>query len=167
MTAVPDNALAVAGFTLAHATWSISDLPDDELLVPMAIVERGEERELMRFEAETQADAISEGKRVMVEGNDAKAWAFAREGALRLQEGGDQQDALVVDFWAEGMEHPLTLVQCFERFTKDRGFRLVGDMIISSGGKVLDLTSAEKVIAGINEGIQEHPTVAELWPTWL
>jgi len=167
MTKVPDNAVALAGFTLAHATWSVSDLPDEELLVPLAIVERGEQRALMRFEAETQEDAISEGKRAMAEGNDAKVWAFAREGALRMQAGGEQQDALVVDFWAEGMDHPLTLIQPFERYTKHGRFRLVGDMIISSGGEVLDSTAAEKVINGINEGVREHPTVAELWLTWL
>jgi hypothetical protein len=167
MTNAPDNALALAGFTLAHATWSVSDLPDDELLVPLAIVERGEQRELVRFEADTQEDAISEGKRAMAEGNDAKVWAFAREGALSMQAGGEQQDALVVDFWAEGMEHPLTLIQPFERYTKHGRFRVVGDMMISSRGEVLDSTSAEKVIEGINEGVREHPTVAELWLTWV
>jgi len=167
MTNVPNNALALAGFTLAHATWSVSDLPDSELLVPMAVVGRGGQRELLRFEAETQEEAINEGKRAMAEVKNVEAWAFAREGALRMQAGGEPQDVLVVDFWAEGMRNPLTLIQPFERYTKHGRFRVVGDMIIVSGGQALDSTSASKVIEGINEGIQEHPKVAELWRTWV
>ena len=167
MEDIPHHALALGGFTLAHATWNVSDLPDSELLCPLAIVERQGQRELLRFEAETQAEAISEGKREMVEQKDAEAWSFAREGALRQQEGGEAQDVLVVDFWAEGMLNPLTVIQPFERYTKSGRFRVVGDMIIASNGQVLDSASSRKVIEGIKAGIQEHSKVAELWHTWL
>jgi hypothetical protein len=167
MPNVPDNALALGGFTLAHATWSVSDLPDSELLVPMAIFERGGQRELLRFEAETQEEAIVEGKRVVAEENDADAWAFAREGAMRTQADGEAQDALVVDIWGRGMLNPLTIIQPFERYTKHGRFRVIGEMIFASSGQLVDSTSAEKVIEGIKEGIQQHSEVAELWHTWL
>ena len=167
MQDIPDHALALGGFTVAHATWSVSDLPDSELLCPLAIVERQGQRELLRFEAETQEEAISEGKRVMAEEKDADAWAFAREGAWRMQEGGEAQDVLVVDFCAEGMLNPLTVVQPFERFTKSGRFRVVGEMMIASSGQVLDSASSHKLIEGIKAGIQEHSKVAELWHTWL
>ena len=166
MEDIPHDALALGGFTLAHATWNVSDLPDSELLCPLAIVERQGERELLRFEAETQEEAISEGKRAMVEENDAEAWAFAREGALR-QENGEAQDVLVIDFWAEGLPNPLTVIQPFERYTKSGRFRVVGEMTIASKGQVLDSASSHKIIEGIKAGIQEHSMVAELWPTWL
>ena len=166
MEEVPLHALALGGFTLAHATWSVSDLLDSELLCPLAIVERKGQRELLRFEAETQEEAISEGKRAMVEEKDVEAWAFAREGALR-QESGEAQDVLVVDFWAEGLPNPLTVIQPFERYTKTGRFRLVGDLIIASNGQILDSASSCKVIEGIKAGIQEHSKVAELWHTWL
>jgi hypothetical protein len=136
-------------------------------IVPLAVVERHGHRELLRFEAETQEGAISEGKRVMAGAKAAEAWAFAREGALRMQGGGESQDVLVVDFWAEGMLNPLTLIQPFERYTKSGRFRVVGDMIITSGGQMLDSASASKVIEDIKAGIEEHSRVAELWHTWL
>ena len=167
MADIPHHALALGGFTLAHATWSVSDLPDSELLCPFAILVRQGKRELLRFEAETQAEAISEGKRVMAEEKDAEAWAFAREGAWPMQEGGEAQDVLVVDFWAEGLLNPLTVIQPFERYTKSGRFCVVGEMIIAVNGQILDSASSGKVIEGIKAGIQEHSKVAELWHTWL
>ncbi len=167
MEDIPHHALALGGFTLAHATWSVSDLLESELLCPLAVVERKGQRELLRFEAETQEEAISEGKRVMAEEKDAEAWAFAREGALRSEEGGEAPDVLVVDFWAEGLLNPLTVIQPFERYTKSGRFRVVGDMIIASNGQILDSASSGKIIEGIKAGIQEHSKVAELWHTWL
>lgn len=157
----------LAGFTLAHAAWNVSDLPDSELLVPLAVVERGGQRELLRFEADTQEEAIRVGKRAMIEETDAEAWAFAREGALRVQATQSPQDALVVDFWVEGMKNPLTLIQPFVRYTKGGRFHVVGEMIVTSGGQMLDSTSMRQVVDAINEGIQEHPKVVELWHTSL
>ena len=57
-----EAALLIVGFTLAHSAWSVSDLPEGELFVPLAIVESGGERKLLRFEAETQEAAISRGR---------------------------------------------------------------------------------------------------------
>jgi len=42
---IPTIALRLAGFVLAHAAWSISDVPRGELLVPLAIVERQGQRQ--------------------------------------------------------------------------------------------------------------------------
>lgn len=38
----PQRALALAGFVLAHAAWSLSDTDDDDLLCPLSVVERGD-----------------------------------------------------------------------------------------------------------------------------
>ena len=65
----PDSLILLAGFVLAHAAWSVSDLPKGELLVPLAIVEKNGQRQLLRFEAPTQAQAIAEGK--VLEGAEA------------------------------------------------------------------------------------------------
>jgi len=35
----PDLAVLLAGFVLAHAVWSVADLPSGELLVPLAVIE--------------------------------------------------------------------------------------------------------------------------------
>ena len=60
---IPESALLLAGFVWAHAAWSISDAPD--LLVPLAMVERNGQREIMRFEADTQEEAIAHVKAKM------------------------------------------------------------------------------------------------------
>ena len=58
----PDSVVLLAGFVLAHGAWSASDLPKGELLVPLAVVETGGQRQLLRFEAQTQEQSIAEGK---------------------------------------------------------------------------------------------------------
>jgi hypothetical protein len=79
--AVPESALILAGFALAHAAWSISDTPD--LLVPLAVLERNGKRELMRFEADAQEEAVKRGKTGMAQlPEDCDRWAFAWEGLL-------------------------------------------------------------------------------------
>jgi len=62
---ITDSVLILAGFTLAHATWSVSDLPTGELLVPMAIYEKSGQRQLERFSAPTQLQAITAAKTAM------------------------------------------------------------------------------------------------------
>ena len=103
----------LVGFTFAHATWNVSDLPKGELLCPLAIVQKGEKRELQRFEAVTQESAISQGKIAMgkLQGT-SEAWAFAREGLINESTG--KVDVLVADFWGKGMDKPCTLLQRFE-----------------------------------------------------
>lgn len=38
---VPEATALLAGFVLAHAAWSVSDLPEGQLLVPLAMIEEG------------------------------------------------------------------------------------------------------------------------------
>ena len=40
----PDAAVSLAGFVLAHAVWSVSDLLEGELLVPLAMTEKRGQR---------------------------------------------------------------------------------------------------------------------------
>src|SRR5689334_1387184 len=104
---IPESAVLLAGFVLAHAVWSVSDLPKGDLLVPLAIIEKNGQREVLRFEAETQAEAINEGKATLVKHQaDADAWAFAREG--QFKEDGKYVDVISVDAWAKGMAAPIT-----------------------------------------------------------
>ena len=58
----PDSVVLLAGFVLAHAAWSVSDLPKGQLLVPLAVVETGGQRQLLRFEAQTQVVERADGE---------------------------------------------------------------------------------------------------------
>jgi hypothetical protein len=40
----------------------VSDIPKGEVLVPLAIVEKNGQRQLLRFGAQTQEQAIADGK---------------------------------------------------------------------------------------------------------
>jgi hypothetical protein len=55
---IPHAALSLGGFTLAHAAWNLSGIEKGELLCPLAMLEKEHGRELLRFEADTQEEAI-------------------------------------------------------------------------------------------------------------
>jgi hypothetical protein len=168
MPQFPPVALLLAGFTLAHAAWSVSDLPPEELLVPLGIRVIDGQRFLQRFEAETQAEAILAGKAAAAEWTqDSTPWAFARE--LTIREGDEQRDVLVVDFWAPGMTEPAAVYQKFQRYTVDGQFHIVGPMQVGVGGEIREIlpdSAAAEAVRMIEEGIAQHSRVAPLWDTW-
>jgi hypothetical protein len=165
MPPFPIAVLLLAGFTLAHAAWSVSDTPASDLLIPLAIRQVGGQRELLRFEAETQAAAIQSGK---AQGaawtRDSTPWAFAREGLVG--ENGTEVDVLSVDFCAPSMERPATIIQRFRRYTVDGRVHLLGRMQISVAGKILADSAADVIVEAIERGVAQHSRVAPLWATW-
>lgn len=168
MTSLSEAALTLAGFTLAHAVWSVSDTAQDELLTPLAIVEREGERQLLRFEAETQEEAIADGKATLDANADRlDAWAFAREGLWRPDgAGGAPQDVLTVEFHGAGMGERAAVLQPFARAHGDSAFRLIGEPTLVLGGRMVDAPPAAAREA-LMSGIQAHPNAGELWRAWV
>jgi len=168
MTSLPQPGLSLAGFALAHAAWSISETELGELLCPLAVVETHEgQRRLMRFDADTQEEAIMAGKKAMREATvEQAAWAFAREAAWRKM--GDDQagDVLAIDFWATGMPSAATIMQHFNRATNGGRFRIGGVPTLVFDGIRLSTSAASASINVIMAGVHAHTAVAELWPTW-
>jgi hypothetical protein len=161
--ALPESALLLAGFVLAHAAWSISDAP--ELLVPMAAVEQNGQRKMMRFVADTQQEAIAHGKSEMTAlGNDVDDWAFAREGVL--DEKGERADVISVDIGVRGSAQRITLIQRFEPYAKRHRFRLLGDPQVSIDGQIQDPAKVKDLLTTVRRGVGQHPKVALLWDTW-
>jgi hypothetical protein len=79
-----DDALRFGGFVLVHAAWIASDLPPGKLVCPIAVVEKGDSREVIPFEATSQEEAIRLGKQKVAELTETvDRWAFAREGLRR------------------------------------------------------------------------------------
>jgi hypothetical protein len=162
----PESALLLAGFVLAHAAWSVSDLPKGDLLCPVAAIEKDASRTLSRFEAPTQAEAISTGKLAMAEATkSADAWAFAREGLM--PEGSTKIDVLVVDVWAKGMNAPIIVIQRFEPFAERGRFRIIGAPKIVIDGVIQAPEKVSDLVAGIERGISQHTCVKDLWNGWL
>lgn len=162
---IPGGALLLAGFVLAHAAWSVSDLSAGEHLIPLAVVESNGERKTLRFVADTQEEAITRGRaEVASRGAAVDAWAFASEG--RIPDGDSQVDVLSVDVWAKGMESPVTIVQRFTPHASARGFRIVGEPMLIVGGVVQADAASRSAIESVLRGVQSHPKVAILWSSW-
>lgn len=163
--AIPETLITLAGFVLAHAAWSVSDLSKGELLVPFIVVERSDERKLSRFEAATQWEAINNAKAFLAEQGDTfDAWVFAREG--RIREAGAYVDVLTIEAKAKGMEHSIIFLQRFQPFAMGE-FRVLGPPTVVIDGKVLEDGKAKPFLIQLHQGIRTHSNVAPLWNEWL
>lgn len=161
---IPDSLVLLAGFVLAHAAWSVSDLPKGELLVPLAVVEKSGQRQLLRFEAQTQEQAITAGQAALSQRQpQLDAWAFGREGSMT--EGADKVDVLSVDAWAKGMTRPITFVQAFRPYSSG-AFRIRGNAMAIVDGKVLKGAEADRLVTKLYEGVLQHPKAGQLWKGW-
>lgn len=162
--AIPETVSLLAGFVLAHAAWSVSDLPEGDFLVPLAIVETGAERKLVRFEAETQEQAIAEGKAFVAKQQaTVSAWALAREGQMNTSTG--KVDVLVVDAWAKGMGEPITYIQPFQPFAVG-SFKLLGPAVPVVSGSMLSPEESEPYLTILYRGVSTHGKAAGLWASW-
>jgi hypothetical protein len=160
----PDSVALLAGFVLAHAAWSVSDLPKGELLVPLAVVETGGQRQLLRFQAQTQEQSIAEGKATLTKRQgQLDAWAFVREGLM--PDGTGKVDVLTVDAWARGMTRPITFVQKFSPYSSG-AFRIRGDAIVIVDGKLVEGAEATGLVRRLYEGVSQHPKAGQLWSGW-
>jgi hypothetical protein len=161
---IPESLVLLAGFVLAHAAWSASDLPKGELLVPLAIVEKNGQRQLLRFEAPTQEQAIAEGKTALAQRqSQLDAWAFGRQGVIT--EGAGSMDVLSIDAWAKGMTRPITFVQPFSPYSSG-AFRIRGNAMAVVDGKALKGADADRLVKKLYDGVLKHPKVAPLWHGW-
>ena len=56
------RAVRFGGMVLAHAAFVASDLAEGELICPFAIITKDDRRQVVPFEAESQAEAVANGK---------------------------------------------------------------------------------------------------------
>jgi hypothetical protein len=160
----PDLAVLLAGFVLAHAAWSVADLPPGELLVPLAVIDKGGQRQLLRFQSDTQALAIADGKATLAKHQaNLDAWAFGRED--QISEASGTVDVLTIDGWAKDMAQPVTFVQKFRRGPPG-SFRLLGEPTVAVDGKAVEGAEASQLLKTLNEGIRQHPKAGALWQGW-
>ncbi len=156
--------LSLAGFAFGHAVWSVSDLPEGELLVPLALVEKSGQRQLLRFEAESQEEAIAEGKATLAQHEaELDAWAFVREG--QIEQRGTVTDVLTVEAKSKGAQVAVVFVQAFRPFASGE-FRLLGGPMVVVGGKPLPASQAEPLVAQLVAGVHTHTKAAESWQEW-
>src|SRR5450631_2284473 len=164
--AVLEEALRFGGFVMAHAAWIASDLEIGELICPIVVITKGDTREVIPFEAETQAGAIENGKRSFEDlKSSVDAWALAREGLTSIL-GSDQpkMDSLAVSSWVKGLDEPIVLRQTFRPKGKG-GFNLLGPMVIAIHGLIPEDEVHARLLPPVMEGVSSHPHGSN-WEHW-
>lgn len=162
--AVPEVASLLAGFVLAHATWSVSDLPKGEVLIPFAIVEAEGKREMSRFIADSQDQSIEKGKEFVTRQQaSASAWALAKESQVNTNKG--KVDVLVVETWQKGMKEPMSYIQPFQPYASGT-FKLLGPAIPVVSGSMIDTAHSKPYLDILYRGVSSHPKAASLWSSW-
>lgn len=163
--AFPESLIVLAGFVLAHAAWSVSDLPEGDLLIPFAVVEISDDRQLIRFEAGTQAESIKQGKAYLADpAPTTDAWVFAREG--QYEEEGRYIHVLTIEAKAKETEAAIIFFQRFQPFAEGK-FRLLGSPMVVVDGEIIADSEADPLLAQLHQGIQSHEGVVPLWPEWV
>ena len=167
MTAMnpPDDILLFIGYALAHAAYSVCDVPMGELLIPFVISEVGGTQELIRFEAESQDAAIAAGKKhVTAIGTSSDLWCFVRESMLRVDE--TELDVLSVDAGRLGLAARFTVVQPFRPNEGHDEFALLPGTFAAIDGEALSGEENVSFLAIVRDGIRFHPE-HEMWEVWL
>lgn len=172
---VPSATLQLSGLALAQAAWNVSELEAGATLCPLAFLRRGENLQLMRFEADSQDVAIRGGRAELAKQQSTlDAWAFAREGLIdgRAFEVGEVRssekgklDVIAVDAWSHEMEEAVTVIQAYQPSSSGR-FRVLGEAMIVAKGETVEGAKADRMRRQVYAGVKKHEKVAPVWETW-
>ena len=153
----------IVGLILAHSAY-IGSGQDGELMVPYAIFQAGENREVKNFEAETQQQAVELAHEAIDKYQHlVDAWAYAQEGVVTLEDG-SKQDVYLIKAWIQGVSEPIQLYQMF----KPKPFKLIGNIkILNFEDAGFELEQAEAFHSALDAGITSHNKANEKWESWF
>jgi hypothetical protein len=164
-SSLTSDPILLLGFTLAHAAWSIAEAEVEELLCLLAFIEHNGNLEMLRFESETQENAISKGKdHISIHKDDALVSSFAREGLFSDQS--EKIDVFLVESWSNTETDSYGIIQKFVPNQGKGKFQLIGEPIMLINGVIQTEEIANKFKEKLEQGIQSHFKVAPLWNTW-
>ena len=164
MDGIPAATAHLAGLALAHALWNVCDFEDeDEILCPLAFTTDGRKRELLRFEDETQEDAVEKAHAHLAGDATLTEWAFAREGLMQTTAG--PIDVLLVEAWSKGMEARVLFAQPFAPATRG-AFALLDAPLVLVDGQPLAPDAAQPLLEALRAGVLSHDEAAKLWASW-
>ncbi len=163
MAGVPTAALQLAGFLMAHAFWTVSDMPAGSHYQPQSLCMRSDgNRALNTFEGATTLEQDAAAKAFITDG--ASRWpdcAVARQ--VRVGSPKGDVDALVIDVVQYGGS-VMTVVQPFRPGPAD--FRLLGDELLIDNNGPLPPLPAAQAAAAMREGANDHPGLGDKWSQW-
>jgi hypothetical protein len=156
---IPAPVVRHAGFVMAHAAVVVSELKADELICPFAVITKGESRQSLEFEAESQDKAVSEAWASLDAHKERiDLWAMAREGLVSTSR--CKADVLVVASWGHDMGEAVMFTQRFHG--RGRTFELAGPIEVQAEASAEELSTLR---SWFHQGINQHPRSA-LWWVW-
>jgi hypothetical protein len=162
-----ERAIRFGGMVLAHAALVASDLAEGELICPFAIITKDDRRQVVPFEAESQAEAVANGKASLEElKSQVDYWGFGREGLWSHPDETDNKtEVLTVSTWTHGLDDPVILMQRFRPASTGQ-FSLLGTVEIVIDGHVLPSEKAGPLRSLVSDGVAMHPSEVP-WASWL
>lgn len=162
---ISDGVFLIAGYVLAHGAYSVSDLEKDELLIPFAVTQTGGKQEVIRYEAQTQEEAIEDAKADLMRLRESvDIYGFARENIMRTSDG-EVIDVISVDAWEKGLSQQVVIIQPFKPNNGNGEFRILPGMRVAIDGEMIDGDLEARIIDMVREGITYHP-VGKTWEKW-
>ena len=158
---MPESSLKLAGFALAHASWSVSE---GQTLCTVAFTENATGRRLLRFEADSIPDSLDLAREKLQRQQIFLArWALVFAGHLNVDS--KRRDALIIQLWAKLEEAPTRIIQLYRPSDSVRRFKILGQPIfVDNGGAMIEDETYQRWLL---EGVMEHPQVATLWGKWF
>jgi hypothetical protein len=152
--------ISLAGFALAHAAWSVRD---GETLCTLALSEKGNERRLYRFEADSLAESVENARQLLQDlQSSVDRWVLIFDTHLKLEN--QQTDALVIQLWG-APEAPVRIIQKYRPAKFLQHFKTLGDPIFVDDGK--GIFESSQLQEWLVQGIMRHEKVAHLWKKWF
>ena len=162
--ALPAAALHLAGFLMAHALWSVSDLPAGQDYTPQAICETSDgDRQLTTFDGANAEESYAK-LRDFASSETGRYAECALARTTVVASGEVKAPALVIDLFA-GPEPLLTIVQPF-RPTASGGFRLLGPELMLAGHEQLPPRISDDASIALRDGAGDHPGMQDKWAEW-
>jgi hypothetical protein len=154
------SVIALSGFALAHAAWSVCD---GETLCTMAVTENQSDRELIRFEANSLSDSIDEAREHLTGLQDGiDRWVLVFDGYLTLKT--EKRDALVMQVWSKQGGTPQRIIQLYQAKAFFRRFKILGaPKFVDESGALYENRMYQNWML---DGISQHTKVVKLWEKW-
>jgi hypothetical protein len=152
------------GFVLAHCAAIAAGNEPGDLICPFAVITKGENRQAIDFESETQEEAVAKGWASLDQWRDEiDFWGFGREGLFN--DGSEKKvDVLVVSVWTRGMNEAINIFHRFSSTTTGEFF-LFGPAEFSIDGQLVGGVERENLMRSLEVGILRHPR-GTTWPQW-
>jgi hypothetical protein len=152
-----DGLMQLAGFAIAHAVWCVRD---DQVLLPMMLIDVNGERQVLRFKAERLDQGVEEGRRRLVANPDQAQRAILVYDAFVTTDDG-RCDALIGE--ARDYNADAAVVRIYQRYRpagSAAGFGVYSPKLEFPADSVVDQQAAAEAFL---QGLVSHQQGGQVW----